>query len=279
MDPDRNEDSSGEPEADDWVCPVPMAHDRYTEADYFLHRMEAEYHNPQVFRFNLNAYVSALRAVHSMLERELERAGHIQWWKQRRQEFANDPVLARFTRGRNIALHQRALVEGSQITIGLFRERRLKLAGSHEIRSDETSQQLLTRMLPYFVKFLIDEEHMAIGEQIGVQRLYFVKELSNAEDVLRASRRALARTTKALSEAHNRFGGKHEALEDYDVLRESALDEVTVLLETDIDPDAAKRWGWIEDDDSVDGAEGTGRPGDDGPTESPGLDQAGQHVR
>lgn len=56
------------------------------------------------------------------------------------------------------------------------------------------------------------------------------------------------------------------------MLRESALDEVTVLLETDIDPDAAKRWGWIEDDDSVNGAEGTGRPGDGGPTESTGPD-------
>ena len=67
----------------------------------------------------------------------------------------------------------------------------------------------------------VDEAHSAIGEQLGVRRLYFVDDLSKDEDVLRASRRALARTSQALAEAHNRLGADHTPATDGDVLDDS----------------------------------------------------------
>lgn len=227
-----------------WTCPLPFSHDRFEEAHYFLHRMEIEYHRPALFRFHLNAYVSALRAVHEMLRKELERNGHAAWWKIRSIEFREDDVLARFARGRNVALHQRAILEGSRVQLGLFRGHKLKLTIGMETQTDEPSEDLLTRMAPRLVGFLIDEDHVALGEQLGVQRTYFVRELSEDEDVLRASRRALARTTRALSEAHKRMGAEHEASLDEDLLDERQLLAITTLLETDIDPTAATRWGW-----------------------------------
>ena len=232
-------------ESDSWSCPLPYSHDRFSEAHYFLHRLEQEYHNPALFRFHLNAFIASLRAVHELLQKELERMGQIAWWKERRREFDEDPVLSRFARGRNISLHQRAIFKGSRVSVGLFRARRLKLVTMADVQSDETSESLLTRMIPLSVGHLIDEEHSALEEQIGVERLYFVRELSEEEDVLRACMRALARTSRALAEAHNRLGAEHEPATDEEVLVENRLGEVTVLLESDLDPTAPYRWGWI----------------------------------
>jgi hypothetical protein len=241
--------ASGEPEdtkSDGWMCPIPMSHDRFREAHYFLHRMEKHYHEPNLFRYNLNAFIAALRATHEMLQKEFEKAGQVAWWNERRQEFKSDLVLARFARGRNIALHQRALLSGSRVTIGLFRNRQLKLAVQKDMQTDEPSESLLRRVLPHFIGFILDEDHEAIGEQIGVRRLYFVKDLSEDEDVLRAARRALARSSNALADAHNYFGGEQVPIPDEDVLDIPFLDRVTVLLEMDIDPDAPERWGWLD---------------------------------
>lgn len=225
-----------------------MAHDRFLEAHYFLHQMEKNYHEPQLFRYNFHAFVSAARAVHEMLQNELEKLGEIQWWKQRKVEFTSDEVLKRFTKGRNVALHQRNLIEGGSVQLGLFRGRRMKLAMLSDIKSDEPSANLLRRITPHFYDFLIDEEHSAYAEQVGLERLYFVKELSDNEDVLRASRRALARTTRVLAEVHNKFGAEHVPIEDHDLLAPEDLQAIMTLLETDLDPEAAARWGWLDPD-------------------------------
>lgn len=241
------DEPDGMADAEDWTCPLPASHDRYGEAHYFLHRMEQEYHNPQLFRYNFNAFVSAARAVHEMLQKELEKKGHTQWWKLRKKEFIADSVLQRFARGRNVILHQRALIEGSNIKFGLFRGRKMKLAIDTDVKGDEPSDSIIKRMLPSLYGLVIDEEHFALAEQIGLERLYFANELSDDEDVLRASRRALARTTRALSEAHNQLGADHTPLEDEAVLNPDDIHEVTVLLETDIDSEAPLRWGWVDD--------------------------------
>src|SRR5690242_9597425 len=117
-------DDGDEPETAPEVspsCPLPETHDRFNEAHYFLHRMEAEYHDPGPFRYNANAFLSALKSVVEMLRKETERRGQIAWMKERKKVLRSDPVLSSFHRGRDIVLHQRTLFAGSRIEIGLFR--------------------------------------------------------------------------------------------------------------------------------------------------------------
>jgi hypothetical protein len=102
-------------------------------------------------------------------------------------------------------------------------------------------------MIPDFVGVIIDKEHSALAEQIGVQRLYYVDELSSAEDVFSASIRALARISEAISDVHNHFGGEHVPIDETTVITKARLNSVSVLLETDIDPEAAVRWGWTDE--------------------------------
>lgn len=229
-------------------CPIPLSHDRLEEAHYFLHCMieKERYHYPEVFRYNTNAFLSALKAVDAMLVKEFERAGRSDWLKPKRAALKDDVVLSRFTEGRNIALHQRAIVEGSHIEAGLFRGYKLKLAHQFEIRRDTPSHVLITEVLqPHWIGHLLDEEHMAIGEQLGVRRTYRVRELSEDDDVVAAAWRALARMSVLVSEAHSVFGATWPGYEEQGE-QSDAHDaaSVNLLLEMDLDPTAIERWGW-----------------------------------
>lgn len=234
---------SGDEEAS-WSCPLEHSHDRFAEAHYFLHRMEIVYHSPHEFRYNLNAFLAALRATHEILRMELERLGHATWWKERSELFRKDEVLARFRHGRNLVLHRRSIFSGSHLEQGMFRGLSLRLSFGVTTASDEPTANVLRRIVPILTGTFIDEEHAEPGEQLGVRRLYNIAELSESEDALRASTRALARTTRVLSDAHEAIGAIHEYTADEDVVIEGRIDAITTLLETDLDPSLVDRWGW-----------------------------------
>lgn len=225
-------------------CPLPMSHDRAIEASHFLSRMEHDYHDPQLFRFNLNAYLSSLRAVTEMLLKETERLGKGPEWKVARQVFSDDTVLAKFTAARNAALHQKAIYDGSQVDAGMFRGRKLKLAFQLHVDHDQKSGEWLKRLQTHAVGLFIDEKHSVVGEQLGVSRTYIIPKLSAEEDALRASRRAFARMTKVVDAAHKIFGMSGGALEDDQMLNSHDISHIMVLLESDVDPTLPDKWGW-----------------------------------
>lgn len=246
----RNEDTADAPHTPraepvgDLECPLPMSHDRAIEASHFLNRMEHDYHDPQLFRFNLNAYLSSLRAVTEMLLKETERLGQGPEWKVARQVFKEDTVLANFTAARNAALHQKAIYDGSRVAAGMFRGRKLKMAFELDVDHDQKSVEWLKRLQTHGVGFFVDEAHSAIGEQLGVSRTYIIPKLSAEEDALRASRRAFARMTKVVDAAHNLFGMTGGALEDEQMLNPHDISHIMVLLESDVDPTLLEKWGW-----------------------------------
>lgn len=241
--PDAPHTPRAEP-VDDMECPLPMSHDRAIEASHFLGRMEHDYHNPQLFRFNLNAYLSSLRAVTEMLIKETERLGKGPEWKEARQVFVGDSVLAKFTVARNSALHQKAIYDGSRVDAGMFRGRKMKMAFQLHVDHDQESAEWLKRLQTHGVGFFIDKEHSVIGEQLGVSRTYVIPTLSAEEDALRASRRAFARMTKVVDAAHGLFGMPSDALEDEQMLHPHDLSHIMVLLESDVDPTLPEKWGW-----------------------------------
>lgn len=179
------------------ACPIPMAHDRFEEAHWFLHQMLDKYHHPDLFRYSTNAFLSALKSVLEMLRTELGDAGHKPWMKQKFDEIKKDPVLSRFNEGRNIVIHHRSIVKGSRVQSGLFRNYDLKLAMQADLSHDASSESILRFIQTKMVGFIIDEDHGAIGEQLGVRRMYYVPELSDEEDVLTASHRRMTSAMRA----------------------------------------------------------------------------------
>ena len=206
--------------------------------------MEQQYHSPTVFRYNLNAFLSALKSTVDFIRLDLEKVGLASWWTERSSEFKGDRILSGFTIGRNIALHQREVVEGSHLEVGLFRGRRMKLVITAEDGTARTSEELLQAAKPAAYKIFIAEEHSAVGEQLGVLRLYYSKDISEVDHVAAASAKALARLTQAMSAAHEQLGFIYDPISEEDIASPTRIAQITVLLESDVDPDLPKEWGW-----------------------------------
>jgi hypothetical protein len=158
----EDDESVEEPEPDEpHECPFTEADEKMGEAHYFLHRALEEYHEPGPFRFNLNAFLQALRSVTLYLQREGSKVdGFAAWYAPVQDRMRGDPLLKRFLEGRNIVAHQRGLEAASRVEAGLFRYRTTKLALQIPISPDRRSVSVL-RFLQDEGKW-VDEEHMFI---------------------------------------------------------------------------------------------------------------------
>lgn len=229
----------------DGECPIPSTHDKFTEAHYFLSRMTAEYHQPAEFRWNLNAFLQALKAVPGMASRELQaRPGFKDWWGSVTPIFRQDPLLKRFARGRDIVVHRGMLAAHSEVKIGLFRGRRLKLAFGFPLPVEVPSDVLLRDCIKRFTGDLIGADHVAIGEQLGIQRKWIVPELSGEEDILEVSYRAWAKAAPIVESGHTLVRFVMPSITSEPGGHTAAT--VGVLLEEDLDPDLPAKWGWTD---------------------------------
>lgn len=222
-----------------------MAEDRFSEALHAIVRLDKEYHDPRAFRYNLNAFLSSTRSVSHILQFELEKRGDVQWWKERKLPFSDDPVLRRIASGRNTTLHQKAIFDGSRVLIGLYRGRRHKLSVGGNVPHDVPSATLLKWWQDSEgAKLFLDADRSDMGEQYGVWRRYFIKELSATEDALVVCWRAIARTNALIAAAHELVGTKVWVMPEQDLIRSDVLAKVSVLLESDVDPSLITKWGW-----------------------------------
>lgn len=226
------------------TCPVPMTEDRLMECFHHAEQLESEYHDPRTFRFSLNALLASLGSVSVIAQKEIEKKGDIVRWNVVRKPFKEDPWLGAIKGARNITLHQRAIFDGSKVDVGLYRGRRLKLVFRQDVRGDVHSYEILKLWSEGELGgMFLDPDHSAIGEQYGVWRKYWIKEVSADEDVLTAMRRALIRAHDLVVAAHDIYGVKLRHISD-DCLNPADLAKVSILLESDIDPTLPKKWGW-----------------------------------
>jgi hypothetical protein len=220
-------------------CPILATHDKYEEAHYFLEQMMREYHHPDHFRYNLNGFLQALRSVTFMIQNELKSvAGFDEWYETQQELMRKDPLLLRFLEGRNIIVHRGMLKQRSNVELGLFRWRKLKLAIVQEFDVDVSSHDLLDLVTTY-PPIPFDPEHPWVGEQMGVRRTWRADELGDGE-VIGLCDSAWSRIGKVVTAAHLLAGARYEGPPEdtHDV------SQVNVLLETDLNPELIKKWGW-----------------------------------
>ena len=203
-----------------------------------------EFHEPAPFRWNLNAFLQALRSVPEMAQAELApHPGFKGWWEGHLKTLKEDELLRRFKDGRNFVVHEGALNRRSRVEAGLFRGRRMKLAVSWEVHPDVPSRDVLARIADVFLGSILEEGHSAIGEQLGVRRTWVVEELDPDRDGVSVCHAAWARVSHFVADAH-RFAGAY-----FPTIPESTdeghdVESVNVLLESDVDPTLHQKWGW-----------------------------------
>lgn len=223
-------------------CPIPSTHEKCAEARYFLIQCLLNYHAPQAFIYNLNAFIQAFRNITFMLQSEESRPINFStWYEAKQNEMRKMPTLRRLVDARNIVVKQSSLTAKSTLKCGLFRGRRMKLSMEKEISPFVESEKILEITSRFVGDFFLGGKRSVVGEQPGVERTWIIDELGEGE-VIEKCIEAMNYMVTLVEEAHQ-LSGKSSGLEYFGV---ADMREFTVLLETDADPSLFKKWGWIE---------------------------------
>lgn len=222
------------------ACPLAEADDKFQEAHYFLEGMMRHYHEPEPFRWNLNAFLQALRSVTFIIQKTLARVDGFQtFWAAQQQEMRADDLLRRLLEGRNIVVKQRNLFIHSKAVLGVFNDRRLRVGMSFDVPAHVPSAYLLEQHASKLD--LIRESRDALWEEYGVERQWYAPELGE-DEILVLCDDAWLRISRARLAAHQFMswscavpGGHHHSPA-----------KCNLLTETDVNPELAREWGWIE---------------------------------
>lgn len=223
----------------DYGCPIPATHDRFTEAHYFLGRMQTEYHEPDPFRWNLNAFLQALKSVPGLVNVELQkREGFREWWTEAKQELQSDPLLSRFAKGRDLLVHRGMLTARSTVEAGLFRSG--EMVASIETEADINARS--SWLLRQFAEFLKDDEDLAQsaadGVELGIRRTWVVEELGAEDDILAVSYNAWAKLGPIMEAGHKLAGATMPTVDPHHGAH--TVESVNVMLASDVESGAAQ---------------------------------------
>ena len=237
------------PSADDsetklWPCPLVLTHDRLFECHFQLHQMIDAYHHPAPFRYSANAFLASSRSALEMVRLDMEKEKENAWRHERVKLVLADALFSQFNLARNFIIHQGSLIRSSQVEFGLFRFRRLKLAINTELKTDEPSHCLIERLANSdSASMFVRPDRSSIGEQLGVRRVYREPQLSTEHDVLTASDMILSQLRHLVDDCHRYLGVPFDD-DAHACPVPHGLEQHATLLETDIDPSLAEKWGW-----------------------------------
>lgn len=225
-----------------WTCPLSGTDEKWLETGYFLHQMIEQYHHPFEFRCNLNAFLTSWLSISDYMRKEGGSGNRdfSKWFNARLDALKGNELINRFKDHRDLIVHTRMLAMQSTAEMGLFRGRTFKLGFGGNVNVFERSEDLLARVKKFATGLFIDEGHCALGEQLGIRRVWIVPELGN-EDVVELAIQAFRIAESFVDEAHAQLGisqGKDQPVQLPDA------DKYSVLLETDLDPTLIKQWGW-----------------------------------
>ena len=219
--------------------PISSTADKFWESWYFLLKVVDCYHDPHTFRYNLNAFIQALRNITFILQSEPSKPdGYQAWYDGWRKRLSGSEVASRFLKARNIIVKQEMLAAASEVRVGIFRGRRFKLGTGGPVDPFNYSARILRLAQEHYISFMIDEEHSAIGEQLGVWRKWVVPCLG-PEEVTQYCTLALKEFRILLAEAHALWGVEMDC--SFELPNITAAQ---VLLESDVDPGLIEKWGW-----------------------------------
>jgi hypothetical protein len=122
--------------------------DRFQEAHWWIHAMELHYHEADLFRWHLSAFLKAIKESPLLLRQELQNhPGFPTWFRAQKKKLQADPLLRFLSEQRDYVVHRGMLKPGSRGTIGITEGRGIKLGISMPINPLEDSELAMTRYL------------------------------------------------------------------------------------------------------------------------------------
>ena len=223
------------------ICPISATHQKFGEAGYFLSMMVENYHEPWPFLYNFNAFLQANRSVTFMLQKEIANLGNqglADLYKTWQEKLKLHPLMKSMNDLRVKTVHNDLLRAESTIFIGHFRDRKCKSVFRIDLEMFISSNELLAVHSDYLVDKYLDEEHSAVGEQIGVERSWQLAELEE-HDILESCIGAFNIMGELVVEFHEYLDKKME-FEPVQI----SMEVIRVQLELDRDPTLIDKWRW-----------------------------------
>lgn len=211
---------------------------RLKEAVCFLQMMIQNYHDPDIFLFNLHATVQAIRNITFVMQSELsEEIGFKEWYVEKQAEMRKNTNLRNLVEARNILTKRKSLERKSSVKTGLFRYGKMKIAIKATIHPGVDSISILNLAKQFCYGFFIDEEHSEPWMEVGVEREWIMEELGTEEAAFLCND-IIDYFGNLLKELAQIFGCQ------FNWQKGPISCRYQVLLESDLDPSLPKKWGW-----------------------------------
>ena len=132
--------------------PAPRPHkieaslDRFREAHYWIHMLEQHYHESDLFRWYLSAFLKAMKEVPQLLANELQNEdGFKEWFAPHREQLHADPLICHLAKQRNVVVHRGMLLPGSSCMVGVTEPRGMRLGIGVKADPREDSDTVMER--------------------------------------------------------------------------------------------------------------------------------------
>jgi len=143
-------------------------HDRLEESRYFFARMLETYHSPDEFRWNLHAFLQAIKSFVSIGNIESQNAAAFSDVRRAIEELKSLPDWPKFSKLRDEIVHKEPLLANSSMMIGMYRGTRLKMAFRIPIPTHVASWIAIARSRNETI--FVSPDRGDDGEQIGIER-------------------------------------------------------------------------------------------------------------
>ena len=140
--------------------PIHSSFDRLQEVHFWIHGLEQFYHYASRFRWNLNAFLRALKEIPGLLQMEMQNeSGFKEWFCPHKRSLLNDPLIHFLSEQRDVAVHQKMIVPDSKCWVGLTELRGMKFGLGMEMDAREDSDRAMHQYL---------YQNLAHGDDFGI---------------------------------------------------------------------------------------------------------------
>jgi hypothetical protein len=179
--------------------------DRLQEAHFWLHGLEAHYHNADPFRWHLNAFLRAIKEIPQLISMGLQnRIGFAAWFRPHRDALSSDPLIQKLAKDRDLVVHQGMLMPRSSAAIGITEGRGMKLGIGMPVSpftdSDDAMQSYLKGK--DILDILMDDE-----DSIPCVERHWRLDAFGDEDIVDVCAKAWLRTASVLTNVLTELGG------------------------------------------------------------------------
>ena len=182
--------------------------DRFRQAHWFIHQMEIHYHDGDRFRYCLNAFLSSIKEIPSLIKMQTQNKKDAEVFRDQADKIASDAVYKFLKEKRDFVVHRGMLELKSKMFIGCMEGKGFKLSFSPEVPfwvdSDEIYEWYIERCQQdkdMRSLFGIDEDSF-----VAVERRWLIPDFE--DELLEVAKDAWKKTGRELTVLTEYLGGE-----------------------------------------------------------------------